>query len=149
MSLVVSPFLFSRPPFVFKFHHFDYDVSRGGLFGFILTGTLCASWTCVTCSLTKLGKFSVIPFSDRFSLPCSFSFPFGILMIQISCFILFCSSLKLHNFLTLFVLFYLCMFVSSLYSNLLFLSSASSRLLEFLLVYSSLQILHSSFPPYS
>ena len=38
-----------------------------GLFGFILIGTLCVSWTCMTFSTIKLGKFSVITFSNRFS----------------------------------------------------------------------------------
>ena len=42
-----------------------------GLFGFILFGTLSASWTCMSTSFTTLGKFSVIIFSNRFSISCS------------------------------------------------------------------------------
>ena len=39
-----------------------------GLFGSNLFGTLWASWTCVTFSFTRLGKFTVIISSDRLSL---------------------------------------------------------------------------------
>ena len=39
-----------------------------GLFVFLLIGTLCDSWICVTFSLIKLGKFSIITFSSRFSI---------------------------------------------------------------------------------
>ena len=53
-----------------------------GLFGFILVGILCASWTCVSISFTKLGKFSVIIFSNRFPISCSFSYPSGSPMMQ-------------------------------------------------------------------
>ena len=34
---------------------------------------LCASWTCMSMSPTKLGKFSFIIFSNRFPISCSFS----------------------------------------------------------------------------
>ena len=44
-----------------------------GLGGFILVGTFCASWTCMSISSTKLGKFSVNIFSNRFSISCSLS----------------------------------------------------------------------------
>ena len=44
-----------------------------GLFASILFGTLCASWTCMSISLNKLGTFSFTIFSDRFPITCSFS----------------------------------------------------------------------------
>ena len=43
-----------------------------GLFASILFGTHCVSWTCISISFTKLGKFSFIIFSNRF--PTSYSF---------------------------------------------------------------------------
>ena len=48
-----------------------------GLFASILFGTLCASWTCRSISLTKLGEFSFIIFSDGFPISCSYSSPSG------------------------------------------------------------------------
>ena len=41
-----------------------------GLLEFLL-GTPCASWICMLISFTRLGKFSVIIFSNRFSISCS------------------------------------------------------------------------------
>ena len=65
------------------------------LYGFILIGTLCTSWACMTFSLIKLRKFSVIIFSNRFSMPCSPSSPSGNPMIWVlSHFRLCCNSLK-------------------------------------------------------
>ena len=76
-----------------------------GLFGFILTGTLCASWTCVTFSPIKLGKFSMISFSNRFSILCSSSSGIPIIQILLH-FILSCSSFNPSLFfLSLFFLF--------------------------------------------
>ena len=43
------------------------------IFGFILFGTLCTSWTCMFIFFTKLGDFSVIIFSNRLSISCSLS----------------------------------------------------------------------------
>ena len=53
------------------------------LFGFLLIGTVCVSWICVTFSLIRLGKFSIVTFSNRFSIPCSSSSPSGIPIIWI------------------------------------------------------------------
>ena len=46
------------------------------LLGFILYGTLCASWTWLTISLSMLGKFSTIISSKIFSFPSLFLFFF-------------------------------------------------------------------------
>ena len=43
------------------------------LLGFILYGTLCASWTWLTISFSMLGKFSIIISSKIFSYPLFFS----------------------------------------------------------------------------
>nr|KAF6460621.1 hypothetical protein HJG59_011526 [Molossus molossus] len=48
-----------------------------GLLWFILFGTLCSSWTCMSVSFTKLGKFSAIIVSKRFSISCSLPSPSG------------------------------------------------------------------------
>ena len=53
-----------------------------GLFASILFGILCASWTCMSTSFTKLGKFSFIIFSNRFPISCSFSSPSGTPVMQ-------------------------------------------------------------------
>ena len=75
-----------------------------GLFGFLLFGTLCVSWTWVTFSLLRLGKFSIITFSNRFSIPCSSSSPLVFLLYgycYVSCFTAF-PLLPLHSFLASF-----------------------------------------------
>ena len=41
----------------------------------VLFGTLCAFWTFMTISFSKLGEFSFIIFSNRFPIYCSFSSP--------------------------------------------------------------------------
>ena len=41
-----------------------------GLFGFLLFGTLYVSWIWVTFSLIRSGKFSIITFSNKSSIPC-------------------------------------------------------------------------------
>ena len=43
----------------------------GGLFGSILFGTLCTSWTWTSLPFSRSGKFPVITFSGRFLIPCS------------------------------------------------------------------------------
>ena len=52
------------------------------LLGFILCGTLCASWTWVTISFPILGKFSTIISSSIFSDPFFFSSCSGTPIIQ-------------------------------------------------------------------
>ena len=52
------------------------------LLGFILYGTLCASWTWLTISFSVLGEFSTIISSRIFSYPFSFSSSSGSLIIQ-------------------------------------------------------------------
>ena len=52
------------------------------LLGFILYGTLCASWTWLTISFSMLGKFSIIISSKIFSYPFFF-FSSGTPIIQI------------------------------------------------------------------
>ena len=51
------------------------------LFGSNLFETLCPSWTRMSISFTKLGKFSFIIFSNNFSIYC-FSSLLGTLMFQ-------------------------------------------------------------------
>ena len=46
-----------------------------GLFASILFGILCASWTCMSISFTKLGKISFNIFSNRFPISCCFYSP--------------------------------------------------------------------------
>ena len=45
------------------------------LFGLILLGTLCSSWTWLSVSFPRLGKFSVMTSSNMFSAPFSYSSP--------------------------------------------------------------------------
>ena len=52
------------------------------LFGFILFGTLCASSTWMSVSFSRLGKFSAIISSDKFSAPFSVSSLSGPPMMQ-------------------------------------------------------------------
>ena len=77
-----------------------------GLFGFIFLGIPCASWTWMSVSFAKLGKFSDIISSSRFSVPFSLSLfsSSGTLVIQM----LVCltqRSLKLSHCLKFFFLF--------------------------------------------
>ena len=44
-----------------------------GLFVSILFGILCASWTCMSISFSKLGRFSSVIFSNRFPVSWFFS----------------------------------------------------------------------------
>ena len=56
------------------------------LLGFILYGTLCASWTSLTISFSMLQKFSTIISSKIFSCPLFFSSSSGTSIIQIGAF---------------------------------------------------------------
>ena len=74
------------------------------LLGFILYGTLCASWTWLTISFSMWGKFSTIISSKIFSYPFFFSSSSGTPMIQmLVCLILSQRSLRLSS--VLFILF--------------------------------------------
>ena len=118
-----------------------------GLFGFLLLGTLCDSWICLTFSLIKLGKFSIITFSNTFYIPWSSS-PTGIPCIMILlCFMLSCISLNPSSFfLNLFSFSYsFWVFFSTLSSSLPIQFSASSSLLLILSTVSSVQKLYFSF----
>ena len=80
MSTYVS-ILAGSPFFIFNLWHFNYDVIGVVLFGSILFGTLCASWTCMPISSTKLKRFPFITFSNKFSISCSSFSPFTTPMI--------------------------------------------------------------------
>ena len=74
------------------------------LLGFILYGTLCASWTWLTVSFSTLGKFSPIISSKIFSYPFFFSYSSGTPIIRmLVCLIFSQRSLRLSS--VLFILF--------------------------------------------
>ena len=101
------------------------------LLGFILYGTLCASWTWLTVSFSMLGKISTIISSKIFSYPFFFSSSGTPIIRMLVHLILSQRSLRLSS--VLFILFTL--FCSSevistiLSSNSLIRSSASDTLL--------------------
>ena len=73
------------------------------LFGFILYGTLCASWTWLTISFSMLGKFSTIITSKIFSYYFFFSSSFETPMIRmLMCLIWSQRSLRLSSALFIF-----------------------------------------------
>ena len=80
--LLCLPFSHTHPPISLSLTFgFLITICLGvGLFATILFGTLCASWTCMSISFTKLGKFSFIFFPYRFLISCPFSSPPGIPM---------------------------------------------------------------------
>ena len=101
------------------------------LLGFILYGTLCASWTWLAISFSMLGKFSTIISSKIFSYPFFFS-SFGIPIIQMLVHLILSQrSLRLSSvLLILFTLFCSSEVISTiLSSNSLIHSSASDILL--------------------
>jgi len=72
------------------------------LFGFILPGTLCTSWTWLTISFPMFGKFSAIIFSNIFSGPFSVSSPSGTPIIQMLVHLMLPQrSLRLSSFLSI------------------------------------------------
>ena len=75
-ALLSFSFCFWDPLFVFTFAILIMIYLGVGLFEFILFGTLCTSWTCMSFYFTKLGKFSVTISSNKFLIFCSPS-PFG------------------------------------------------------------------------
>ena len=82
------------------------------LLGFILCGTLCASWTWLTISFSMLGKFSTIISSKNFSYPFFYSSVWMLVCLILSqrslrlssvlfiLFTLFCSSDVISNILS-------------------------------------------------
>ena len=98
MLLPVSPLLLLR----FSLLSFNFAILimmclAVGLFGFLLIVILCASWTYVTFSVIKLGKYSIITFSNRFSIPYSSSSGIPIIQILLH-FMLSCSSFNPSSF---------------------------------------------------
>ena len=102
------------------------------LLGFILPGSLCASWTWLTISFPMFGKFSAIIssniFSGRFSLSCLSGTP---RMRMFVCLMLSQRSLMLSSFLfILFSIFWSAALISTfLFSRSIIHSSASVILL--------------------
>ena len=117
--------------------------------GFILFGTLCASWIWV-CFLHQVREvFSHYFFKYVFYLffPPSLSFPSGIpIMLMLVCLMLSPKSLRLSSFLGITFSFCCSNWVISttLYSRFLVCPSTSSNLLLIPLVYFSFQLLYSS-----
>ena len=102
------------------------------LLGFILYGTLCASWTWLIISFSMLGKFSTIIPSKIFSYPFFFSSSSGTPIIQMLVHLILSQrSLKLSSVIFLFYTLYCSSEVISIilsYSSLIC-SSASGILL--------------------
>ena len=95
-------------------------MSWSGTFASILSGTIYASWTCMSISFTKLGKFSFIIFSNRLPISCSFYSPSSTLMMQmLECLKLSWRLLTLSSFF--------CILFSSCYSDWLFFASLCSK----------------------
>ena len=78
------------------------------LLGFILPGTLCASWILLTISFPMLGKFSTVISSDIFSGPLSFSSCGTPIMWMLVCLMLSQRSLRLacHHFFFFSIFFF-------------------------------------------
>ena len=76
------------------------------LLGFVLPGTLCASWTWLTISFPMFGMFSAIISSNIFSGPFSCYSPSGTPIMQMLVHLMFFQrSLRLSSFLLFFLLY--------------------------------------------
>ena len=78
----------------------------GFLLGFILLGTLCASWTWLTIFFPMLGKFSASITSNIFSDPFSLSSPSGTSIMKMLVHLMLSQrSLRLFSFFSFFFLY--------------------------------------------
>ena len=96
-----------------------------GLFASILFGILCASWTCMSISFTKLGKISFNIFSNRFPISCSFSFPLASLWSK-------CWSVKVVPQAAYTILIFFGLFLFLMFWLVVFASLCSKSLIWFL-----------------
>ena len=101
------------------------------LLGFILYGTLCASWTWLTVSFSMLGKFSSIMSSKIFSYPFFFSSTSGTsIILMLVHLILFQRSLRLSSVLFIpFTLFCSSEVISTISSSSSLICSSTSDIL--------------------
>ena len=116
--------------FVSKLYHFMMCID-GGLFGFILIGTLWASWTFITFSFARLGKFLPLALQIGGSLSLAYTHLFLVLLWCWCCYTSCCSKgpldfLQLSRFSFSFSLLADTVILSS---NLLIWTSALSKLL--------------------
>ena len=81
------------------------------LFGCILFGTFCTSWTCMSISITRLGKFSVTIFSNRFSISCPLSSPSSTFKMQILVHLTLFQRLYPHFFFSVLIGCFLLLFI--------------------------------------
>ena len=133
-----------------------------GLFGFILFGTLCTSWTCMYISFVRLGKFSAISLFFSFSFShYLFKQVFNLLLSSLLWYLLWCEWCYAWccprgslNYLQFFLDYFFCsnwVFPTTLPSKSLIQSSASFNLLSslsnvfFILVTVFLKFLTGSF----
>ena len=107
------------------------------LLGFILHGTLCASWTWLTIYFSMLGKFSTIISSKIFSYPFFFSSSSKTPIIWMLVLLIWPQrSLRLSSVLfILFTLFCSWEVISTVLSSSLLIRSSASDILWFLLEY--------------
>ena len=87
-------------------------------FGFILYWTLCASWTWLTISFPRLGKFSTMISSKMFLYACFFCSSSGTRIIWMLVCLISKSSLRLSWFL--YILFPLFFSSAVIFTNLIF-----------------------------